>query len=44
MAVSRNTFGVIYFKVRYRDIDGTLKQKKIENKSWKTLKEAKEAE
>ena len=44
MAVSRNALGVIYFKVRYRDIDGTLKQKKIENKAWKTLKEAKEAE
>lgn len=44
MAVNRNAKGVIYFKVRYKDIDGTLKQKKTENQSWNTLKEAKEAE
>lgn len=42
--VGRNEKGVIFFSVRYRDINGELKQKKQQNKKWKTLREAKEAE
>lgn len=44
MAVGRNKDGTIYYSVRFKDVTGTNRRKKVENKSWKTLKEAKEAE
>ena len=36
--------GVYYFSVRYKDINGKVKQKKVQNKEWRTQREAKEAE
>ena len=44
MSVGRNKDGVIYFSTYYLDHTGKRKQKKVENKEWKTLKQAKEAE
>jgi hypothetical protein len=44
VAVRKNKFGVYYFSVRIKDRDGTYRQKKVENKNWKTRKEALSAE
>ena len=41
MSVGRNKDGVIYFSTYYKDHTGSHKRKKVENKVWKTLKQAK---
>lgn len=42
--VGRNKEGKIYFYVRYKDIRGITKQKRVFDKNWKTLKDAKRSE
>lgn len=41
--IGKNKQGVYYFSVYYKDSQGNRKQKKIENKEWKTKKEVKRA-
>lgn len=42
--VGKTKDGVFYFYVRYTDAQGNKKQKKVENRNWKTRKETKAAE
>ena len=44
MAVYKDKNGVVTFYVRYIDAYGNRKVKKQQSKTWKTLKEGKEAE
>lgn len=44
MSVGKTSDGVIYFSVRYKDLSGKVIQKKVQNKAWRTLREAKEEE
>lgn len=44
MSVGKNGNGVYYFTTRYFDSNGKRVQKKMENKRWKTKKEARDAE
>lgn len=44
MSVGKNPQGRFYFSVRYQDIDGKMKQKKVESTEWKTRREALKAE
>lgn len=44
MSVGKNGNGVYFFTTRYLNSDGKRVQKKVENRKWKTKKEARDAE
>lgn len=41
--IGKTKDGIYFYSVRYKDIRGNFKQKKVQNKEWTTKKEAKEA-
>lgn len=41
--IGKNKEGVFFYSVRYKDPQGNTKQKTVQNKDWKTKKEAREA-